>query len=72
MTGLTKLTGRWEWSDGRSLAYSNWRPSDPYEDGEGTLCASFVTDGSDKGKWSTVTCSLGGYPRCAAICEKDS
>ncbi|KAH7718455.1 Protein CLEC-49 [Aphelenchoides avenae] len=72
MTGLTKLTGQWEWSDGRPLAYSNWAPYHPYEDGEGTLCAAFKTDSSNKAKWSTVTCSLGGFPRCAAMCEKDS
>ena len=69
-----KADNKFYWTDDTLLTgYSNWRPGDPNNAGQGKKCVQFIGAASARSKWNDLPCTLDvSYAKAAPVvlCQK--
>uniref|UniRef100_A0A0M3IJV6 C-type lectin domain-containing protein n=1 Tax=Ascaris lumbricoides TaxID=6252 RepID=A0A0M3IJV6_ASCLU len=72
--GLNKFSGKWEWEDGTTLNYTNWREGEPNECCGNPPACVIVNYKNDIGKWDDGSCRyrIRPFRMQSFVCKKSA
>ncbi|KAH7714598.1 CLEC-51 protein [Aphelenchoides avenae] len=68
--GLHGGIGKWQWTDGTPVTYTNWKTDTGYPDGAGDCVEFHDIDEDHPDQWYDIGCDVTGY-ELMALCQRD-